>query len=413
MSSHVNPKLRALDIRWVEYQGQPHLYLRDTLELSGRQMLIPEPLALLLALCDGTRDVAGLRAALDMQTGLRLPLAQVESVIAQLDEALFLEGPRFEEASAAALRAYRQAAFRSPALSGAVSPAGRRDLAKALAAYGSARDQPAGDDGQSAEVLGVVTPHIDYQRGGPVYAALWRKAALAARRAEAVVIFGTDHAGGPGRITLTRQSYATPWGVLPTDRSAVDAMADAIGPEHAFAEEVHHIREHSIELASVWLHHARQGEPCAVVPILCGSFYPYTNDGRSAEEETAFQRALDALRQATAGRRVLVVAAGDLAHVGPTFGDARPLDTAAREQLRAADKDLLSVLASGDAAGFLSVLRREQDGRRICGLPPIYMALRLLGASLGEVTGYDQCPADEQGGSVVSVAGVLLRPPAR
>jgi len=407
---HINPKLRALDIRWVEHQGQPHVHLRDALELSGKQMLVPAPLAPLLALCDGTRDVAGMRVALELQTGLRLSLAHVESVIAQLDEALFLEGPRFEEACAATLRVYREAAFRRAALAGAVYPGGQRALAKALEAYGSAQDGHGSDDGEAADALGVVTPHIDYERGGPVYAALWRKAASAARQADTVVIFGTDHAGGPGRITLTRQSYATPWGVLPTDRAAVDAMAEAIGPEDAFAEEVHHIREHSIELASVWLHHARQGQPCSVVPVLCGSFYPYTNDGRSAEEETAFQRGLDALRQATAGRRVLVVAAGDLAHVGPTFGDARPLDMAAKSRLRAADDGLLGVLVAGDAAGFLNVLKKERDERRVCGLPPIYMTLRLLGASLGEVTGYDQCPADPDGGSVVSVAGVLLRP---
>jgi hypothetical protein len=34
--------------------------------------------------------------------------------------------------------------------------------------------------------------------------------------------------------------------------------------------------------------------------------------------------------------------------------------------------------------------------------------LRYLGACRGEVVGYDQCPADATGGSLVSIAGVLL-----
>ena len=49
----------------------------------------------------------------------------------------------------------------------------------------------------------------------------------------------------------------------------------------------------------------------------------------------------------------------------------------------------------------------------MCGLPPIYMLLRYLeragmSSLSGEEFGYDQCPADERGGSLVSIVGVLL-----
>ena len=56
----------------------------------------------------------------------------------------------------------------------------------------------------------------------------------------------------------------------------------------------------------------------------------------------------------------------------------------------------------------MSGARRELDARRLCGLPPIYMALRYLERASGEAAGYAQCPADEAGGSIVSIAGVLL-----
>ena len=50
----------------------------------------------------------------------------------------------------------------------------------------------------------------------------------------------------------------------------------------------------------------------------------------------------------------------------------------------------------------------SRDQRRICGLTPIYLALRVLGEGVsGQVTAYDQCPADPMGGSLVSVAGVI------
>ena len=61
--------------------------------------------------------------------------------------------------------------------------------------------------------------------------------------------------------------YLFPYGVLPTNTATVDAIAKAIGEERAFAEELHHRTEHSVELAAVWLHHMRDGKPCQLVPI--------------------------------------------------------------------------------------------------------------------------------------------------
>jgi len=63
----------------------------------------------------------------------------------------------------------------------------------------------------------LVSPHIDYARGGPVYAHVWK-------------------------LTLTRQHYATPFGVLPTAREVVETLAGAMGAETAFAGELYHSR---------------------------------------------------------------------------------------------------------------------------------------------------------------------------
>jgi AmmeMemoRadiSam system protein B len=195
---------------------------------------------------------------------------------------------------------------------------------------------------------------------------------------------------------------------LPTAVEVVDAIAEAIGPEEAFDEELHHRQEHSIELAAVWLHSVRRGPPPRIVPVLCGSFHRFTDGQADPSEDARFDQALDAIRTSTSGKRVLAVAAGDLAHVGPEFGDPNPFDQAARDELAAKDRQLLSSVEAGDGPGFFQQLRAEQDGRRICGLPPIFLTLRLLGSTRGEIVGYDQCPADAAGGSFVSIAGVLL-----
>ncbi len=418
------PRLRPVETRWVTHEGRPYLFLRDPVGLSEAQLLVPAPLAPLLALCDGTRDPGALQAALELRTGLRLPLAQVQELLRQLSESLFLDDPHYRAVLQARLDAYRSAACREPALVGKVYPEDPTELQRALASFGSAEDGrlrplPPLAKGGAGEVppgplVGVVSPHIDYERGGAIYALTWGKAAPALEEIELAVILGTDHAGSPAGLTLTKQHYATPFGVLPTNQGIVESLARALGPERSFAEEVHHVREHSVELAAVWLHYALGGRPCQLVPVLCGSLDHALQDHvRPEDADPGLAEALAILSDTLGSRPALVVAAGDLAHMGPAFGDPAPLDVLDRARCTAGDQALLDAMAASDADGFLAAVRREGDARRICGLGPIYLALRLLAGATGEVTGYSHCPADPEGGSLVSIAGVLLRrPPA-
>jgi AmmeMemoRadiSam system protein B len=429
----MNPKLRLIEVHPYSEQGRPMLILRDPLGLSDKVAVLPRVLAPLLALLDGSRDVAGLHASLMVRAGIRIAPEIIQHVIDQLDDALLLENDHFAQAYAQALRAYRSAPFRQPSLAGPGYPADPAALQHLLGEYiarvttnGTGLDTASlahleksrtleesedalVEDG-TQDIVGLISPHIDYQRGGPVYASVWDRAAQAVRDAELVIIFGTDHSGGLGRITLTRQNYATPYGVLPTDTQLVDALASAIGEEAAFAEEIHHRGEHSVELAAVWLHHMRRGQPCQVVPILCGSFQHFVTGQADPASDPAFSATLDVLRTAMQGRRVIVVAAADLAHMGPAFSDPLPVDRVRYAQLKAADEVLIQTVTHGDADAFFHQIAAEGDRRNICGLPPIYLTLRLLnGNAQGEMTGYDRCPADGANTSFVSVCGVVFR----
>jgi AmmeMemoRadiSam system protein B len=422
----MNPKLRPIEVRPFVDQGRPVFVLRDPLSLSDKVVILPQALGPLLALMDGSRDLAALHASLLVRVGLRVSPEIVQRVIDQLDEALLLESERFAQVYAEIVRAYRTASCRPPHLAGPSYPADATALHQLLDGYLAGASvngvsaetsllqvteiqEPATGVSQ-ADVVGLVSPHIDYQRGGPVYAEVWRRAAEAVRAAELTIIFGTDHAGSAGRITLTRQHYATPYGVLPTATDVVDAIASGIGEEAAFGEEIHHRGEHSIELAAVWLHHTRGGQACQVVPILCGSFQHFVAGQADPAGDATLNATLDALRAASSGRRTLVVAAADLAHIGPAFSQHFPIDYVRYAQLQAADEILMRTITDGDAGAFFQTIAAEGDRRNICGLPPIYLTLRLLGNGVqGELTGYDRCPADGENTSFVSVCGVVFR----
>jgi len=219
-------------------------------------------------------------------------------------------------------------------------------------------------------------------------------------------MFGTDHYGSDP-FTLTRQNYATPYGVLPTAQFVVDALTDAIGEEAAFAGELRHRAEHSLELVATWLHHMRDGEPCAFVPILCGGFHHLIRNGQAPATDELVNRVLDALHITTQHQRIAVIASGDLAHVGPAFG-GHPLDHTSRTRLRAADDALIEQMCHGCADGFFEEIRQVRDRNNVCGVAPIYLTMRLLEAARAESTGYATCPADEHDTSVVTVGGVLF-----
>jgi AmmeMemoRadiSam system protein B len=400
------PRVRPLEPVWTEHEGEHVLVLRDRSGVCPQPLAVQPVIGFILSLCDGRRDEDEIRAELSRELKQPVEPIQLAEILDQLERSLILEGPASETATRAALETFRTAPARPSICAGGIYPGETGACRAAIAAYAQGDvERPSRWD---EEVRGVVSPHIDYQRGGKIYHRVWARAAAAVRAADLLVVFGTDHAGGAA-VTLTRQRYDTPFGPLDTDREVVDALASAVGEQTAFADELHHRGEHSIELAAVWAASLLGDRRPSLVPILCGSFFPYTHEGGDPALDARLTATVDALARATAGRRVVAVAAGDLAHVGPAFGDASGYDQPARERLRAADERLLHAAAWGRAGDFVAELRAERDARRICGLPPIYLMLRYLGdGARGEVVAYDQCPADGEGASLVSVAGMLF-----
>ncbi len=393
------PRLRAVESFAA---GGGHLGLRDPLGFSEEVILLDRRAVSIAALMDGRRDAAGIAAFLTAR-GEPTPVGEVETLARSLERAHLLEGPSFERRRAAVTAAFR-ASPRRPAhhagLSYAASAAAlRRELDGFAHRRAHAHQRP----------RAMVTPHIDFQRGGRSYATTY--GALPKGHASdpplLCVVLGTDHVGWRHPYTLTKKAHDTPLGPVACATDAVDALAEALGEEEAYADEVHHRTEHSVEFQAVWLRHALGGRPFEIVPVLCGSLHAHVLARRSPAREARIARFLDRLAEIAAGRETLLVAGADLAHVGPHFGDPHPLEERGREALEASDRTLLAACEAGDAEAFFDAIAATGDRDRICGLAPMYALLRMIPGARGRSVAYEQCPVPGSDGSWVSIAGVL------
>jgi AmmeMemoRadiSam system protein B len=361
------PRLVPVDASVVEGEGgESQVVVKDPMGIAPDALAMPAGAYWLAAQLDGSRTVADLVAQARV-AGAELAPEQVTELVGALGEAGFLAGPRREALRRRALAAFRAQRWRAPSCAGGVYPADPTALRGALDRLLAHPRGPGPASRAPTPISLLVAPHVDYPRGAAGYAHAYR--ALYASDADLFVVFGTAHASPPHLFTLTRLDHGTPLGPVRTDRPAVEALAAALGEAELFDDELAHRDEHSVELQLVLLAHVVR-RPFTVLPVLCSS------TSHLADPAAATAPFLDALRRVVTGRRVCYVAGADLAHVGPMYGDAAPPTPAELAGLAAADRRTLAFAAAGDARGFHRDAVRDDTRRRLCGVAPIYAALR-------------------------------------
>jgi hypothetical protein len=401
------PRLIALDPQRVTLQdGTPAVALRDLLGVQAEPLVVGVEAYRVMAHFNGRRSLAQVERALAASVsapaapaGRPATRAQIEELAAELAQAGWLEGQEYEALHAQALARYRGAPVRAPACAGGSYPAEPARLRQTLERCFDSPEGPgpAPDPPQRGWTRVLVAPHIDFRRGGPGYAHAYR--ALQLRDgADLYVVFGTAHASPARLFTLTRQDYDTPLGRLTTDREVVEALVEELGEEELLADELVHQSEHSCEFQMVWLRHLFPDRPVRVLPVLCSTI------SHLADPQRAVNRFLTALQRAVAGRRVCWIAAADLAHVGPRYGDPAPPTPTELTWFAQADRRTLRFLEAGDAAGFHADAIRDDTRRRLCGVAPIYAAMR-AGETGARVLHYGQWTDGVDSVSFAAAAG--------
>ncbi|SIO65481.1 hypothetical protein SAMN05444166_7707 [Singulisphaera sp. GP187] len=409
MASLDRPKLRPLSAQRFEHQGQTYAAIADPLGVFLEPVLIPiDGYQWVVRHFDGETLLSEIQARVLRETGQLITLAQLEELVDQLDRAMVLDGPTF----AAYHESYRRAPVRPAAMAGRSYAGTERALRAQLARFFCHADGSGVPQLQTptipSRLRGVLSPHIDFQRGGPVYT--WSYKELVERSdADTFVILGVAHQYCRNRFALTRKDFETPLGRVRTNGDYVDRIA-ALAGHDLFEDELSHRTEHSIEFQVVFLQYLLGGiRDFSIVPILVGSFHDLMDAGTDPIESDDVRRFVESLRAAEAahGRKVAYIGGIDLCHVGPEFGDPDLLDPEILAEVRSFDTSMLDRAVARDPAGWFGTAAEIGNRWRVCGLAAAYTMLHAMGPARGTLLKYDQA-VDEGRTCCVSFASLAF-----
>lgn len=391
------PVLRNLQFSPIK-QGEDQLVvLWDPSGLSKEKLVLPLNFFFIVQHFDGAHSIQEIGALYLKRFGEFLLPSKVEQLIADLDQKLFLEGPRIETARQQARTEYRQRPFRPAVFAGRSYEADGAKLRKQIDGFFTSSEGPDFKPSEHAGQLikGLVAPTYDLKQAGPVYA--WGyKELQEAEQPDVYVIIGTAHAGLENLFAVTDKDFETPLGVVSTNQSIVKRLKDLV-PE-CFEEEIAHQSEHAIEFQLPFLQ-TTVSRPFTIVPIL-SSFS--ASSLKDATVQPSVERFLTALRDSIAesGKTVCVIAAGELAHLGLRYGDNAPPTDFSFHRSMQRDLEMLKHAEELKPEEFAAYIQREQDQRRISGFSPIYSLLRLIQAEKGQVLRYDRGITDQYNSTV-------------
>ncbi|MBW3637859.1 MAG: AmmeMemoRadiSam system protein B, partial [Armatimonadetes bacterium] len=341
----------------------------------------------------------------------------VERLVADLDEAFLLHSPRFETRRIEMQAEFLDSPLRPAAFAGLSYPQNPDELRKFLTeklAQGEQRLPPRRYD--AAKVRGIVTPHIDFHRGGhseaASYAPLRENVRATGKAFDTLVVLGIAHEGVGYPFCATAKGFETPFGVMECDGDFVRDLETKIGPR-LLEEQMTHKNEHSIEFSAVFAQMFPELKASKIVPILCGGFWESLQSGGAPESaEPEVGEFIAALRQITqkherAGKKIGFIASVDGAHVGTQFGDDTPLTRARLAQIQGEDRKWCAAIEAGNKAALHAHFARDGNRFNVDAHPALYTLLAAFPDWRGQLLDYDQAWSAEAN-IVVSFASLAL-----
>lgn len=400
------PAVRAVEAAPIESDGEERFLLTDPAGFAPGHAIVPAFTLFIMSLLDGERTLAQVQEAIRENSGQSAPLAKLQDLVRQLDEALLLDTERFAEARERVEQGFRNAPARPAALAGASYPAEPAALRPFLDGFfeephGPGRlERPA----TARDVRAVLAPHLDFPRGRLGYAHAYHALAQGGPP-ELVIVLAVAHASPPSPYVATAKDFETPLGPVPTDRDALALLQRHVEYDLA-TDEFTHRSEHSAEFQAVWLRHCFPPEVAPrlrILPLLCSSFQRFVEHQASPMADDRVAGVVAGLRAvlAAAGPSARVVGGVDLSHMGPRYGDAIPMGPDQRAGVERFDRTALEPALAGDGDAWFEAVASTGDRSKVCGLSAIYTFCRLLEGVAGRLLHYGQVD-DPTSPSIVS-----------
>ncbi len=372
--------------------GKKFVGLRDPAMVSSQMMVVPPQVMGVLQHFRGERSVS------DIATQLNGPEDQLIHLAKGLDKVGLLWGPTFEKLESE-LHEKIKADGAFPA-SASVSLGQDADAAReAIESYFDQTEDPE----LEGEPIGIVAPHLDYQRGWPNYAAAYY-ALRAMTTPDRIVILGTNHFGIGDGVVLTEFGFTTPMGRVDPDAEVIEALKTKLG-RGAFVDQLDFLPEHSVELQLPWLQHCFGAVPVLTALVPDPMTPMIADDGKRVSMEQFVQELAEVLD--VAGGKTFYVASSDLSHVGPQFGEPRPVDEQRRIDVEQHDREMMGKFIEADADEFISAMKWNKNPTRWCSIGNMAATLMLAKPHTVELIDYRQA-YDDQGNVMVSSAAMAL-----
>ncbi|GJL51067.1 MAG: MEMO1 family protein [Nitrospirales bacterium] len=404
------PSLRNLQYSPLKQGEEQYILLWDPSRLSQEKLVIPLNFFFLFQFFDGDHSLEEVGAEYLKQYGEFLMPDKLTRLVADLDDKLFLEGERCEQAKVQAIAAYRQAPVRKAVFAGKSYEADPDALRHQLDGFFDSKEGPEKkpSEHQDEKIKGLVAPNYEPKEAGAIYA--WGyKELREAVTPDVFIVLGTCHTDLEHGIAVTDKDFETPLGVLPVNKPILEHFR-ANGGAQFFEEDIRHEQEHSIEFQLPFLQHTIGSQrPVTIVPVLC-SFPPSTL--ADAELKPLFEKIdafIVALKGAIAatGQEVCVIGSASLAHIGLRYGDNKPPTDFSFHRCMQTDLEMLKKVEEMNPEAFAQFLLEEGDARHIMGFSTIFLLMKLIQAEKGEVLRYDRGITD-QFNSTVTYASITF-----
>ena len=392
------PKLRnRLEAIPIRRGRELYIALRDLEGLNPESLLLSPQAYFLVTLMDGSNSALDIQAAYMRRFGGILYRENLDDLLQKLDSHFFLENDNSRHRMRQLITEFHDCPTRPAYHAGLSYEKNGDDLRVQLRSFFAPENGGPGDPTPvepRRTIVGLIAPHIDLRSGGPCFAHAY-KALVEANPVHTCVVLGTGHEPLPEYFALCRKNFETPLGSVPVDKEFIGELSSRC-KFNLFADEFAHRREHTIEFQTLFL---RLLLPeVQIVPILC-SF----GADELEQQSSNIQHAVRALKETVYNypHPICLLSSVDLAHIGPRYGDSfRPHEGTIRTH-NEADHRLLEIVSNGDAESFATTLIREGNRRRICGLPPLYTMLKILGREVeGTLLRYDYTRVDNEGSFV-------------